>query len=115
MKLCNLQPQHVLGRITWIVLQEEKQEQLTAVTDLAAVIAGFEMIAFLQFQFDTTQVARCLQIAYTVTSGLTVALMVFALVISGVMLLSLIESSKDFIGLSQESDFIARSCAFVDR
>ena len=65
-----------LHLVVWHVLlgsQEERQEQLTAVTDLAAVVAGFEMIAFLQFQFDTTSVNRGLQIAYVITSGLTVS------------------------------------------
>ena len=54
------------------LVQEERQEQLKAVTELAAVISGFEMIAFLQFQFDTTQIAGRLQLAYVATSGLTV-------------------------------------------
>ena len=54
------------------LVQEERQEQLKAVTELAAVISGFEMIAFLQFQFDTTQIADRLQLAYVATSGLTV-------------------------------------------
>lgn len=54
-------------------LQEERQEQLQAVTELAAVISGFEMIAFLQFLFDTTEIPRVLQLAYVATSGLTVS------------------------------------------
>ena len=88
---------------------------MNAVTDLAAVIAGFEMIAFLQFQFDTTQVSETLQVTYTLTSGLTVGLMVFSMVVCGVMLLSLIESSKDFIGAAQEANFIAQCCSFAER
>lgn len=54
-------------------LQEECSEQLKAVTDLAAIISGFEMIAFLQFQFDSTQVSKALQLAYVTTCGLTVS------------------------------------------
>ncbi len=54
------------------VLQEERQEQLQAVTELAAVISGFEMIVFLQFQFDTTVIPRVVQLAYVATSGFTV-------------------------------------------
>lgn len=55
-------------------MQEERQEQLQAVTELAAVISGFEMIVFLQFQFDTTIIPHAFQLAYVATSGLTVSL-----------------------------------------
>ena len=58
--------------VIWCLVQEERQEQLKAVTELAAIIAGFEMIAFLQFQFNTIQIADGLQLAYVATSGLTV-------------------------------------------
>ena len=56
-------------------MQEERSEQLKAVTDLAAVIAGFEMIAFLQFQFDSLAINKGLQFAYVATSGLTVSVL----------------------------------------
>ena len=40
--------------------------------ELAALITGFEMIAFLQFQFDTESTNNPLQLAYAITSALTV-------------------------------------------
>ena len=67
----------LLRACTHFWLQEERQEQLQAVTELAAVISGFEMIVFLQFQFDTTVIPRAVQLAYVATSGLTVS---FALI-----------------------------------
>lgn len=42
-------------------------------TELAAVISGFEMIVFLQFIFSTTIIPHGLQLAYVATSGLTVS------------------------------------------
>ena len=53
-------------------LQEERSEQLGTVAELASLITGFEMIAFLQFEFDATQISRVLQILYAVSSALTV-------------------------------------------
>ena len=52
--------------------QEERQEQLSTVAELAALITGFEMIAFLQFNFDTQQTNNVLQLAYALTSAATV-------------------------------------------
>ncbi len=55
--------------------QEEHQEQLKAVAELASVVAGFLMISFLQFDFPD-QIARGdnrpLQLAYAATAALTV-------------------------------------------
>lgn len=54
-------------------LQEERIEQLSTVSELAALITGFEMIAFLQFNFDPTKIDQTLQLAYAITSALTVS------------------------------------------
>ena len=40
--------------------------------ELASLITGFEMIAFLQFNFDSTVIGQGLQICYAITSALTV-------------------------------------------
>ena len=65
-------PHVVQGVSEQHVWQEERSEQLGTVAELAALITGFEMIAFLQFDFDSTQVSQALQICYAVTSALTV-------------------------------------------
>ena len=47
-------------------------QQLDTVAELASLITGFEMIAFLQFSFDSDAISKTLQICYAVTSALTV-------------------------------------------
>lgn len=65
-------PNGLLSLCVYVCTQEERQEQLSTVAELAALITGFEMIAFLQFSFDTHDTNRALQLAYAVTSAATV-------------------------------------------
>ena len=54
-----------------VLVQEERQEQLKAVAELASVVAGFLMISFLQFNFDSSKVLQPLQLAYAASAALT--------------------------------------------
>lgn len=52
-------------------VKEERQEQLKAVAELASVVAGFLMISFLQFNFDSSKVSQPLQLVYAASAALT--------------------------------------------
>ena len=51
---------------------EERAEQLKAVSNLAALIAGFALIAFLEFSIEPEEEARGLVIGFGLTTALTV-------------------------------------------
>ncbi|KAK9829265.1 hypothetical protein WJX72_004859 [[Myrmecia] bisecta] len=92
---------------------EERQEQLRIVVELSAVIAGFEMIAFLQFGFDTHATNYGLQLSYAVTSALTVALSSCSMTMCGLIMESILETGSAYLSPSAEADYMMRCREWV--
>jgi calcium release-activated calcium channel protein 1 len=51
---------------------EERAEQLKGISNLAALIAGFAMVAFLQFQFLPTDAPQFVFVLFGITTASTV-------------------------------------------
>lgn len=52
---------------------EERSEQLKSISNLAALIAGFALIAFLEFSVDIQSTANALVMSFGLTTALTVS------------------------------------------
>mgnify|MGYP001810720819 CR=1 FL=1 len=51
---------------------EERSEQLKAISNLSALIAGFALVSFLQFDFGQDAASEAVQLAFGVSIALTV-------------------------------------------
>ena len=51
---------------------EERAEQLKEVSNISALIAGFALIAFLEFSFDIHEIPKVLVYGFGLTTALTV-------------------------------------------
>ena len=51
---------------------EERAEQLKAISNLSALIAGFALVSFLQFDFSPSAASEGVQLAFGLTIALTV-------------------------------------------
>ena len=59
-------------QITLPATQDEAAEQLRGLANLAALVGGFDMVAFVQFGFDPTVVPKPVLIGFAITNALTV-------------------------------------------
>lgn len=59
---------------------EERAEQLKAISNLSALIAGFALVSFLQFDFDPNASSEGVQLAFGLTIALTVRASLFGCV-----------------------------------
>ena len=62
---------HLKFRIT---LQDDRADQLKGLARLSAIVAGFSMSSFLEFNFDASTVPSSLLIAYGISTSLVVCL-----------------------------------------
>lgn len=93
---------------------EEKSEQLKAISTLAALIAGFALSAFLQFDFcdfqDSTGAALPL---FGISLALTVGLETLCVIICSLMLVSVFKTGKRYVSDEEEAEFMARCRDFI--
>lgn len=92
---------------------EERAEQLKAVSNLAALIAGFALIAFLEFSIEPEEEARGLVIGFGLTTALTVGLMINSMVTTSLMHASILKTGKNFVSEEDEAEFIFRCRQFA--
>ena len=52
---------------------EERAEQLKSISNLAALVAGFAMISFLQFQFQVTDASQAITMGFGISTALVVS------------------------------------------
>ncbi|WIA19221.1 hypothetical protein OEZ85_003861 [Tetradesmus obliquus] len=94
---------------------EEKSEQLKAISTLAALISGFALSAFLQFDFgnyvDTSGAVLPL---FGVTMALTVGLETICVIICSLMLVSVFKTGQNYMSEEEEAEFMNRCKAFAD-
>lgn len=96
---------------------EEKAEQLKAVSNLAALIAGFAVVAFVELQFhelsDAPSQSESLIALYGVSTALTVGLNLNAMVLCSLMLSSILRNGKQYVSDEEESDYLFRCRRFA--
>lgn len=57
-----------------LLVQDDRADQLKGLARLSAIIAGFSMSSFLEFNFDASTVPLGLLIAYGISTSLVVSL-----------------------------------------
>lgn len=94
---------------------EERAEQLKAIGNLSALIAGFALVSFLQFDFAPNAASEGVQLAFGVTIALTVLLEANAMVICTLIHASILKTGRSYISSQEEADFMARARQFAAR
>lgn len=92
---------------------EERAEQLKEVSNISALIAGFALIAFLEFSFNIDEVPRALVYGFGITSAVTVGLMVNSMVTCSFMHASILKTGKRYVSEVDEANFIFRCRDFA--
>eukprot|EP00882_Tetradesmus_deserticola_P005990 GHRQ01006307.1.p1 GENE.GHRQ01006307.1~~GHRQ01006307.1.p1 ORF type:complete len:324 (+),score=124.39 GHRQ01006307.1:417-1388(+) len=93
---------------------EEKAEQLKAISTLAALISGFALSAFLQFEFgDYVDKSGAVLPLFGVTMALTVGLETICVIICSLMLVSVFKTGQSYMSDEEEAEFMQRCRAFA--
>ncbi|KAG2449112.1 hypothetical protein HYH02_005860 [Chlamydomonas schloesseri] len=92
----------------------EKTEQLKAVSSLSALLAGFALVGFLEFQFVVSnQYNKALLPLFALTTSITVGVEVAAVVLTSLMLANILRTAKTYVNEQEEAEFMHRCQAFV--
>lgn len=92
---------------------EEKSEQLKAISNLAALFAGFAVVTLTQFAFDQGTVSVVWIAFYGVLTAVAVGLMTIAMVTCTLILGSILKSGRLYVNEEAEEEFMFRCKAFV--
>ncbi|CAK9191487.1 unnamed protein product [Sphagnum troendelagicum] len=92
---------------------EEKSEQLKAVSNLAALFAGFAVVTLTQFTVDPTQTGAVWIVSYGVLTAIAVGLMTIAMVTCTLILGSILKNGKLYVNEEAEEEFMFKCKAFV--
>ncbi|KAK3276553.1 hypothetical protein CYMTET_15383 [Cymbomonas tetramitiformis] len=87
---------------------EEKSEQLKTVSNLAALIAGFAVVALVELQFPADQPER-----YACSTSVTVGLMMNSMVLCSMMLSTVLKVGQNFVCEEEETKFLYECRNFV--
>ncbi|GLI70048.1 hypothetical protein VaNZ11_014816 [Volvox africanus] len=95
---------------------QEKAEQLKALSALAALLAGFALVSFLEFQFVVnTDYNRALLPLLALTTSVTVGVEVAAVVLCSLMLASIMRVGKMYVSEQEEAEFMHQCHVFVSQ
>eukprot|EP00877_Chromochloris_zofingiensis_P003468 jgi/Chrzof1/13121/Cz07g20190.t1 len=90
---------------------EEKSEQLKGVSSIAALIAGFALAAFMQFNIgDPNNVTWPL---FSITMALTIGLETISVVMCTLMFASIIKTGQHYISEDEEAEFLDKARNFA--
>ncbi|PRW59460.1 Calcium release-activated calcium channel isoform A [Chlorella sorokiniana] len=92
---------------------EERAEQLKAISNLSALIAGFALVSFLQFDFSANASSEGVQLAFGLTIALTVLLEGNAMVLCSLIHASILKSGRQYVSSQEEAEFMARARQFA--
>ncbi|KXZ45303.1 hypothetical protein GPECTOR_56g399 [Gonium pectorale] len=93
---------------------QEKTEQLKAMSGLAALLAGFALMSFLNFQFNVAaNYNRALLPLFALTTSITVGVEVASLVLCSLMLANILKIGKKYVSEQEEAEFMHRCQVFV--
>ncbi|GMH34123.1 hypothetical protein BSKO_01957 [Bryopsis sp. KO-2023] len=88
---------------------EERAEQLKSISNLAALISGFALIAFLEFSVDIQNTPRGLVLGFGLMTALTVGLMINSMVTCSLMHASILKTGRRYVSEEDEAEFIFHS------
>eukprot|EP00879_Flechtneria_rotunda_P017857 GHRR01018717.1.p1 GENE.GHRR01018717.1~~GHRR01018717.1.p1 ORF type:complete len:321 (+),score=66.46 GHRR01018717.1:1528-2490(+) len=94
---------------------EEKTEMLRAISTLAALISGFALTAFLQFDWspDYVDTAGAALPLFSATMALTVGLETICVIICSLMLVSVIKTGQSYMSEEEEAVFMDKCRKFI--
>lgn len=94
---------------------EEKSEQLRALANVAALVAGFSLTGFLQFDWGEgfVDATGALLPLFGATMALTVGLNMVAVIACTLLLMSAVKTAQRFTSDEEEAEFMARARAFA--
>lgn len=93
---------------------EEKSEQLKAISNLAALFAGFAVVTLTQFSFNQNEVSIIWIALYGVLTAIAVGLMTIAMVTCTLILGSILKNGKSYVNEVAEEDFMFKCRTFVE-
>jgi len=93
---------------------EEKSEQLKAISNLAALFAGFAVVTLTQFTFQQNEVSIIWIAFYGVFTAIAVGLMTIAMVTCTLILGSILKNGKSYVNEVAEEDFMFKCHTFVE-
>ncbi|CAK0784312.1 hypothetical protein CVIRNUC_007516 [Coccomyxa viridis] len=94
---------------------EERAEQLKGFSNLAALVAGFVMISYLQFGFDTSTQNPNVLIGFGLTTAVVVALSFSSMTMCGLIHASILKMGRSYVTEEEEAEFIHHCRAFALR
>lgn len=93
---------------------EEKSEQLKAISNLAALFAGFAVVTLTQFQFDQTGISILWIASYGVLTAIVAGLMTISMVSCTLILGSILKNGKTYVNEKAEEKFIFECHDFME-
>ncbi|EIE21155.1 hypothetical protein COCSUDRAFT_17677, partial [Coccomyxa subellipsoidea C-169] len=94
---------------------EERAEQLKGISNLAALVAGFVMISYLQFGFNTEEQNPNVLIAFGFTTAFVVALSFSSMTACGLIHASILKMGRSYVTEEEEAEFIHQCRDFALR
>ncbi|KAK9807138.1 hypothetical protein WJX73_009866 [Symbiochloris irregularis] len=88
-------------------------EQLRTMGQLSALVAGFVMVAFIQFSFDPTSVAVPVLLGFGISNALTVGLNVSCMSMCTLILASIFKTYTSLISPEEQASFLAQCRQFA--
>lgn len=96
---------------------EERSEQLKGISSLAALVAGFAVAGFLQFEFTADMGSTALFFAFGTSTALVVAVMMNSMVSCSLLQASALKTGRRFVSEREEwaflNDCLAWAAAFA--
>jgi len=92
---------------------EEKSEQLKAISNLAALFAGFGVVTLTQFPVDSTHISAIWIAFYGVLTAITVGMMTVAMVTCTLILGSILKNGKLYVNEEAEEEFMFKCKTFI--
>lgn len=93
---------------------EEKSEQLKAISNLAALFAGFAVVTLTQFAFEYTNNPTWIITCFGVLTAISICLHTIAMVMCTLILGSILKNGKSYVDEAAEEDFMFRCRAFIE-
>ncbi|KAG2487571.1 hypothetical protein HYH03_013850 [Edaphochlamys debaryana] len=92
----------------------EKTEQLKALSTMSALLAGFALVSFLEFQFRVGgSYQKALLPLFALTTAITVGVEIAVVVLCSLMLASILRTGKNYVSEEEEAEFMHRCQVFV--
>ena len=91
---------------------EERAEQLRSVSNLSALIAGFAIVAMVEFQFNPDDVEEAIITVYAVLTSAVIGLNIVCMVTCNLLLAHILKMGKIFLGEGEEIKFVRNGAKY---